>query len=44
MDKFKGYLIGTTNQLIRSHKKTGADLVVDLDTNTLIYSNESIKT
>ncbi|EAR89363.1 transporter Avl9 (macronuclear) [Tetrahymena thermophila SB210] len=44
MDKYKGYLIGTTNQLIRSHKKTGADLIVDLDTNQLIIQNEAIKT
>ncbi|EGR31580.1 hypothetical protein IMG5_106320 [Ichthyophthirius multifiliis] len=43
IEKYKSYLIGTTSQLIKTHKKTQADLIIDLDQNSIIYQNENIK-
>lgn len=39
----KGYLIGTTNKFIKSHNKLQPDIVIDIDTETLIINNEQNK-
>ena len=39
-DKFKGFLIGTTNQLFLNYPKAKADLVINLDTEKIDFVNE----
>lgn len=39
----KSYLIGTTNKLIKGLKKLDADLLVDLETETIIIEKEENK-
>ena len=34
-------MIGTTNQLIKTHKFTASDIVVDLDAETVAYGSEA---
>ncbi|EGR30807.1 lalv9 family protein, putative [Ichthyophthirius multifiliis] len=43
MDYYKSYLIGTTSQLIKQHKITRADLLVDLDMNQIVFLNNESK-
>lgn len=43
MDNYKSYLVGTTSLLIRDHKKTKSDIIVDLDLNQIIYQNDNVK-
>ena len=43
ISSYKGYLLATTNQLLKQHKKTSPDVIVDLDANTITVMNESTK-
>lgn len=39
-DKFKGYLIGTTNQLFLNFPKSKADIVINLDSEKIDFPSE----
>lgn len=38
----KSFLLGTTNLLIKTHKSTNADMIIDLDKNLIEYVNPNL--
>lgn len=40
IEKLKSFLIGTTNQIVLDNNKMKYDLVINLDTNKIIFNNE----